>query len=268
MVHSRWSAATIGAAPAGTPLRDMTPDETTTAGIWLRHTLVESGWRRDEREHGVAAGQPAINFQLRLRRADGTQCRDDELLAGMSQQWRRNIRRAAKCGVVVELGTRADLHRFHALYVETAARSGFTGRPLRYFETMWDTLTADDPDRMRLYLAEHDGVLLAATTLVRVGEHAWYTYGASGAAGREYRGSNAVQWRMIRDANAQGCAVYDLRGINGGADRAGGGLLRFKAGTGGEAVEYVGEWDYPVSRPLYAAFQLYLTAARLRPRNS
>ena len=27
---------------------------------------------------------------------------------------------------------------------------------------------------------------------------------------------------------------------------------------GGEAVEYVGEWDLPLSRPLYAAFELYM----------
>ena len=36
------------------------------------------------------------------------------------------------------------------------------------------------------------------------------------------------------------------------------GLLQFKVGTGGEAVEYVGEWDLPISRLLYAAFDLYM----------
>ena len=29
-------------------------------------------------------------------------------------------------------------------------------------------------------------------------------------------------------------------------------------GTGGEAVEYAGEWDLPLSRAIYTAFQLYL----------
>ena len=98
-----------------------------------------------------------------------------------------------------------------------------------------------------VYLAEHDGDLVAATTFVRVGEHAWYSYGASTNAKREVRGSNAVQWRMIRDANAAGCAVYDLRGIveGVGADDPEIGLIQFKVGTGGEAVAYLGEWDLP-----------------------
>ena len=36
------------------------------------------------------------------------------------------------------------------------------------------------------------------------------------------------------------------------------GLIQFKVGTGGEAVEYVGEWDLPLSKPLYKAFDLYM----------
>lgn len=246
VVHRRWLTIQVDAR-----LSELIPDEVAPLGTRLRHTLVAGGWRHDERGHGLATGQPTVNFQLPLRRVDGTQKSEDELLAGMSTQWRRNITRAEKHGVVVRRGERVDLPRFHALYLETAGRCGFTGRSLSYFETMWDALTAD---RMRLYLAEHDGGLVAATTMVRVGERAWYTYGASSTAGREARGSNAVQWRMIRDANAERCAVYDLRGINEDA----GGLLRFKAGTGGEVVAYVGEWDYPINRPLYAAFTRYL----------
>jgi vancomycin resistance protein VanK len=96
--------------------------------------------------------------------------------------------------------------------------------------------------------------------LVRVGEHAWYSYGASTTAKRDVRGSNAAQWQMLRDARASGAAVYDLRGITDTLVESDPhvGLLTFKVGTGGEAVEYAGEWDLPLSRPLYAAFDLYM----------
>jgi lipid II:glycine glycyltransferase (peptidoglycan interpeptide bridge formation enzyme) len=160
----------------------------------------------------------------------------------------------------VRTGGRADLPRFHTLYVETAGRDGFTSRPLAYFEGMWDALTAEDSDRIRLYLAEHGGDLVAATTLVRVGQHAWYSYGASSTAKREVRGSNAVQWQMMRDARAAGATVYDLRGITDtlDADDPHIGLVQFKVGTGGQAVELAGEWDLPLNRALYRAFDLYL----------
>ena len=37
------------------------------------------------------------------------------------------------------------------------------------------------------------------------------------------------------------------------------GLIQFKVGTGGEAVEYVGEWDLPLNKALYKAFDLYMS---------
>jgi lipid II:glycine glycyltransferase (peptidoglycan interpeptide bridge formation enzyme) len=125
---------------------------------------------------------------------------------------------------------------------------------------MWDALLADDADRIRVYLARHDGDLVAATIGIRVGTHAWYSYGASSATKREVRGSNAVQWQMMIDALAAGAEVYDLRGITDtvDADDPHIGLIQFKVGTGGEAVEYLGEWDLPLNRLLYQAFTYYL----------
>jgi hypothetical protein len=37
--------------------------------------------------------------------------------------------------------------------------------------------------------------------------------------------------------------------------------MQFKVGTGGQAVEYLGEWDLPLNRTLYKAFD---TAMRMR----
>jgi vancomycin resistance protein VanK len=182
----------------------------------------------------------------------------------MNQQWRRNIKKAVKAGVEVSVSTGstsgADLAAFHALYAHTAERDHFTPRPLSYFQTMVDALGAEDPDRIRLYLARHEGDLVAATIWIHVGSHTWYSYGASSSDKRDVRGSNAVQWQMIRDSIAAGAAVYDLRGITDtlSSEDSHIGLIQFKVGTGGEAVEYAGEWDLPLSRPIYKAFELYL----------
>ncbi|MCC2594210.1 peptidoglycan bridge formation glycyltransferase FemA/FemB family protein [Tessaracoccus sp. OS52] len=261
--HRSWGPATVKAAIADeavTALSQVEPDETTLAGTrWLRQ-LEHLGWRNASEGAGFSAGQPKFNFQLPLRHPDGTPKTEDELLKGMNQLWRRNIKKADKSGVTVRRGTRAELARFHEIYLETAERDGFTGRAQSYFETMWDALNAEGEGRMRLYLAEHEGDLVAATTMIVVGEHSWYSYGASTTAKRDVRGSNAVQWQMIRDALADGCAVYDLRGITEGlaADDPEIGLIQFKVGTGGEAVAYLGEWDKPINPVLYLAFDQYL----------
>lgn len=259
VVTRRWSAATLKdalAAEGVTRLDDVPPDETSPDGLAVEQRLAALGWRPQRSGSGFAAGQPRHVFQLPLAGRS-----EDDLLKGFNQLWRRNIKKAEKSGVTVDLGTEADLPLFHDLYIETARRDGFTPRPLSYFQGMWQAMTAEDPRRLRLYLARHDGDLVAATTMVVVGEHAWYSYGASSTEKREVRGSNAVQWRMIRDALADGCAVYDLRGITDTLDESDPhvGLIRFKLGTGGEAVEFVGEWDLPLNRLLYKGFQLYLS---------
>jgi vancomycin resistance protein VanK len=222
--------------------------------------LQELGWRPQAVEGGFAAGQPQYNFQIPLRDADGEPRSEEDVLKGMNQLWRRNIKKAAKQGVEVATGDGDDLKLFHDLYVHTAERDGFTPRGLSYFQTMYDALGAEEPDRIRIWLARHEGDLVAATLAVRVGTHTWYSYGASSTEKREVRGSNAVQWAMIRDAIAAGSAVYDLRGITDtlDADDPHVGLIQFKVGTGGEAVEYAGEWDLPLKGLLYKAFDLYM----------
>lgn len=262
VVTRRWRAATIKAAiadPAVSALSQASPDEIDPAATRTRNQLRHLGWRPPAEVEGFSAGQPRFNFQLPIGGKT-----EDELLKGMNQLWRRNIKKAAKSGVQVTRGGINDVANFHRLYAETAQRDGFTPRPLRYFEAMFEAMLAEDEDRIRLYLACYRQDLVAATTWVRVGTHCWYSYGASSTAHREVRGSNAIQWQMIRDALAAGATTYDLRGITEGlnADDPELGLIQFKVGTGGEAVEYLGEWDRPISRVLYKAFDLYLKRRR------
>lgn len=263
VVTRRWSAAQVkeGIADEGVHrLSDVPPLERSRTGASVVAQLHELGWRPQAVEGGFAAGQPQYNFVIPLTHDDGTPRTEDEVLAGMNQLWRRNIKKAAKQGVVVERGSREDLKAFHDLYVHTAERDHFTPRGLRYFETMYDALSAEADGRISLWTAHHEGDLVASTIAIRVGTHAWYSYGASSTEKREVRGSNAVQWAMIQDALAAGAEVYDLRGITDtlDADDPHVGLIQFKVGTGGEAVEYVGEWDLPLNRALYKAFDLYM----------
>ncbi len=261
VVTRRWSAAQIKEAIADeavTSLTQVPPLAHERVGAKVVSQLRELGWREQGGTGGFAAGQPRFNFHIPL--AGRTEA---EVLAGMNQLWRRNIKKADKAGVEVTLGGSDDIAAFHELYAHTAERDHFTPRPLSYFTTMVEALSEEETGGavdIRLYLAHHEGDLVAATIWIRVGTHTWYSYGSSSTHKREVRGSNAIQWRMIRDAMAAGAAVYDLRGITDtlSADDPHVGLIQFKVGTGGEAVEYAGEWDLPLNRPLYKAFELYM----------
>ncbi|GAA3096397.1 lipid II:glycine glycyltransferase FemX [Kribbella aluminosa] len=252
-----WTAAQVKEGIADPAIRRLTDLPSVEApGSRVTKQLEAAGWLPQNPVDGFGTGHPQYNFELPLGGSE------DDVLRGMNQLWRRNIKKAAKAGVEVTVGD--DLKAFHELYVHTAERDHFTPRPLRYFETMFAALRAEDPDRIRLYLAHHEGELVAAAIMVRVGAQAWYSYGASATEKREVRGSNACQWAMIRDAIAAGCDVYSLRGITPtlDADDPHVGLIQFKVGTGGQAVRYVGEWDLPLRPLIYRAFDVYLRRRR------
>ncbi|MGN6129157.1 MAG: lipid II:glycine glycyltransferase FemX, partial [Nocardioidaceae bacterium] len=162
VVTRRWAAEDVKKGVADETVRtldELAPTERSQDGALVVSQLQELGWRPQTVSGGFSAGQPQYNFQIPLRDADGQPRTEDDVLAGMNQQWRRNIRKAAKAGVEVTRSDpdafEADLKAFHDLYVHTAERDHFTPRPLSYFETMFAALLAEEPDRVRLYLARH-----------------------------------------------------------------------------------------------------------------
>lgn len=261
VVVRRWNADAVKAAiadPAALRLRDAEATSYEPRAFDVADRLRRAGWQQTEPggEDGFAAGQPRYVFQVPFA---GRSLED--IHRGLNQQWRRNIKKAEKAGVSVVRGGYEELPAFYELYAETAERDRFLPRPLSYFQRMWSALTAEHPDRMRLYLARHEGDVLAAATMLTVGDHVWYSYGASTSRRREVQPNNAMQWRMMADAHELGAAVYDFRGITDTLEESNHllGLLRFKAGAGGEAVEYLGEWDFPLNRLLHKALDLYMS---------
>ncbi|GGU85334.1 peptidoglycan bridge formation protein FemAB [Streptomyces litmocidini] len=260
--YRRWNAATVKAAGGpGRRLSDVLADEVDPLGTAVVERLRARGWRKcgGDSEDGADA-QPRHVFQVPLAGRS-----TDDLWTGLNQEWRRNVRRARKSGVEVVVGSAADLPEFYRLLRVTEERDGFRlGRSLAYYERQYAVLNAEQPGRMKLYLARHEGEVLAAHTMLAVGGRVWYQTGASADHRREVRPSNALQWRMLLDAHALGAAVYDLRGVPSTLDpddRAHG-LLRWKLGTGGQVVETLGEWEIPMqgttNGALYRAFQAYL----------
>ena len=252
-----WDNSVIKSALASddaTSLLETQPSNEYQEGRSLMNELKEKGWRAVISDSGFSEGQPNFVFQLELKGIP-----EAKLLEGFNQLWRRNIKKADKEGVEVSEGMRQDLALFHQVYVETAKRDKFTPRPLRYFERMWDELNKNDK-HLTLYLARWQGQVIAATIAIRVGNHVWYSYGASSAFGREARGSNAIQWAMIKDAIDQGAECYDMRGITPTLDPKDPhvGLIQFKVGTGGYARQLVGEWEKPIFRFWSLAFATYL----------
>jgi hypothetical protein len=248
-----WSAGTVrDAIGHRTPsLDDVPPDAEHPVGQRWTAALRWAGWRACPGDLGD--GQPGYVVTLDLGGRD-----EAALRAAMNQQWRRNLARAERGGVVVRRAGGDDVARFEELYAETARRHGFTPRPPGYLSGLLATLG----DRARLDVAEHDGAVLAGALGVRTGRRLCYLYGGSTARDRDVRAANALHWAVAVRAATEGVVVYDLRGVEPGlreGDR-GAGMLRFKAGLGGTAVQYVGEWERVLRPAWFAAYSGYRKA--------
>ncbi|MDR6226460.1 lipid II:glycine glycyltransferase FemX [Desmospora profundinema] len=240
----------------GKRLRDLGPDEVDGHAEYVLQELNDMGWKGSEGEGGFSAIQPQYVFRLPLK---GRTL--DEIFADFHTNWRRNVRKSEKQGVEVTVGKgEEDLREFYELLKVTAERDRFTVRSFSYFQTMYRALSEENPNRIRLYMARHEGQLLASTIFTQTNGHTWYLYGASSNEKREKMPNHAIQWRMIQDAHAMGAHTYDFRGISDTLDQSDPlyGLLRFKLGFGGEACQLIGEWDYPLQPLLHWAFDMYM----------
>ncbi|MET8228367.1 peptidoglycan bridge formation glycyltransferase FemA/FemB family protein [Streptomyces sp. NPDC005301] len=261
--YRRWDASALKSLTGpGRRLGDVLASEVDPLGSAVAERLRARGWVRCGSDGSADGGDAQPRHVFRIPLAGRT---TEDLWSGLNQEWRRNVRRARKEGVEVVVGSAAELPEFYRLLDVTEQRDGFRlGRSLAYYERQYAALNAEEPGRMKLYLARHRGEILAAHTMITVGDRVWYQTGASADHRREVRPSNALQWRMLLDAHALGADVYDMRGVPSTLDPAerAYGLLRWKLGTGGQVVETLGEWEKslggPANQALYRAFQAYL----------
>ncbi|NJL93007.1 MAG: aminoacyltransferase [Anaerolineae bacterium] len=199
---------------------------------------------------------------------------DDEaaIQKRMNQMTRRNLRKSEKFEITVRQGSRADVDQFNTLLDETGDRKAFGVHVASYYATAYDLFVP--PGDAALFIASYGALDLAGVFVFRLGQQAWYLYGASRGEERQRMAPFAAQWAGIRWALEHGCTTYDLYGIPDADEatleaefeqRHAGlwGVYRHKRGWGGRVARTVGAWDAVYNRPVY---WLYHQALRWRGR--
>lgn len=219
-----------------------------------QETLRSLGFRAPEATDDFGTGQPLHQARIPL---EGDV---EAVLLRMNQTSRSETRKSARTGLTIEHGGRELLPAFHALYLETAEREHFTGRPLSYFERLLDVMGPSPIAEVEVLVASYEDDPLAAALAIRQGEFAWYPYGGSTARERKRHAPRALQLEQITSAVESGRCWYDLGGVSGSLsqDHKASGLTLFKTAMGADIVQTHGEWSLPLNRALSAAFHLYL----------
>lgn len=171
----------------------------------------------------------------------------EDLLGGMHQKTRYNIRLAQRKGVAVRFSRSAhDLTSFLVLSKQVSERAAFSYHPDSYYEALLQLPMAE------LAIAEFEGVVLAVHMLVSFGDTVTYVHGASSSEQRSLMAPQLLQWESIKRAKVAGYKKYDFFGVAplrpsgsaGQAPHAWDGITKFKEGFGGHRVSYVGAYDY------------------------
>ena len=197
-----------------------------------------------------AGGNPTSTSLLDLGKSQ------DELLQGMHEKTRYNIRVAAKHGVTVRLAKDAkDIETFLDLAEETARRDGFVQHERNYLKDTYSIMHANGQAEIRL--AEYQGKVLSANMEMYFGDTVTYLHGASASEERNVMAPFILHWDAICDAQRRGYKLYDLWGVNPESKAmyyykpSWEGITRFKHGFGGRQLDLVGTWDLPFNVWLY-----------------
>ncbi len=187
---------------------------------------------------------------------------EDELLGGMKQKTRYNIRLAKRKGVQVQESN--DLEIFQELLEITSDRDEFGVHSLAYYQKLYELFQPQGSCAM--FLAYYETEPLGGVMVFAHGERAWYLHGASTNRRRNFMPNYLLQWKAIRWAISRGCKAYDLWGVPDEEEgtlektfsqRSDGlwGVYRFKRGFGGQVRRAAGPWDKIYIPGIYKVYQ-------------
>ena len=140
---------------------------------------------------------------------------------------RRNIKKAVKEGVEIEIGqSEKEMKAYYRLHCLTRRYHGLPPQPYQFFRNIVRFLLARE--RGVIVLARHQGKYIAGNVYFHFGKKAFYKFGASDRHYQQYRPSNLVMWEAIK--------YYHQRKFSslcfGRTDMDEIGLLRYKDGWG------------------------------------
>ncbi len=217
---------------------------------------------------------------------------ENEILAGMHQKTRYNIRVAERHGVKFsifpsdfacertrwragnsqfsinpKMSNDQNFEIFWKLLEQTTKRDKFRPHPKNYYQKMLGTLsevespnisaisggsTSENKSVAKLFLAEYQNKIIAANIVIFFGNRATYLHGASDFEYRNLMAPYLLHWQQILEAKKGGLSEYDFWGID---EKKWPGLTRFKKGFGGKELEYIGAWDLVFDKKLYRVYK-------------
>lgn len=152
---------------------------------------------------------------------------EEEIYSGFRDSTARNIKKAVKMGVDVEISTaRESMDEFRRLNCITRKLHGLPPQPGHFFDNVYEQVIAKNLGM--IVLAYYNKQCIAGAVFFQFGDRAYYKYGASDRKHQELRANNLVMWEAIRWLSRGSFKTLCFGRTEPGAS----GLRQFKSGWG------------------------------------
>jgi lipid II:glycine glycyltransferase (peptidoglycan interpeptide bridge formation enzyme) len=179
----------------------------------------------------------------------------EEILTSLPQKGRHALRRAERDGVTVKKVTATDKNaqKMYELLSETA-QGQFGIRSYNYYNTFWKVF--EKAGLGQLFFAYFEGKVVAGAYAMVFGKKSTYKDGASVRKRTAYGASHLLQWSVIEWAKEKGALMHDFCGSPpsdeiGNPEHPHYGVGLFKLSFSKNVTDYIGCYDYVLSRPRY-----------------
>lgn len=182
---------------------------------------------------------------------------EDEIMKGMRQRLRRALRKGAKNNIQIEKSTDpADIKKFYEIQLQTAGRHNFVAFSEDFLEKQFAAFAPNG--EAVLYIAKHDGEILAENFMIFYGNEASYHYGVSSELGTKLSGAPLLHMEAMRDARERGIKRYNFWGIVEETEvhHRFYGVSCFKRGFGVDELYYTPAHDLVLKKGLYLITEL------------
>jgi len=207
----------------------------------------KAGWKTIEFRGGsnLFSDSPALTEYL-MHTVDLSR-NEDEIFRGLRSSTKRNVKKAVKEGVEVEISSSFDsIKEFYRLNCVTRKKHGLPPQPYNFFMKIYEHIIVESQGFV--VSASYKGKIIACAVCFHYGGAALYKYGASDIQFQHLRPNNLVMWAAIKWFLKNGYKSLSL-----GRTRAENkGLRQFKNGWSA-AETVIKYYKYDLAKQMYVS---------------
>lgn len=147
------------------------------------------------------------------------------------------------------------IKEFLNLIKKTSKRQEISPHPDKYYEKMFEVL--GKAGMAEIWLAEHEGKVLAGALVAYFNKMATYLHGGSSDEDKNLMAPYLLHWEIIKDAKKRGMRFYNFGGVSS-VKKSWAGITRFKTGFAPKVDfrKYAGVLDLPVNKFWYGVYRI------------